>query len=134
MNPRIYMQRFNISKKRVEKILPQPSRLCLVKAEAFNEILLSSIKDLNSHWVAPWIRPLASLRSEKDDSPPEIFFSLSERTVPCQGIVGIFSVCLQRSSHNSSMAANFSEVVILSRGRLIPICHLPFKLLMVSCS
>ena len=51
VNTGIEIERFYIRIKRVEKIISEPFRLMLIKFETFDQIFLSRIKELNSHFI-----------------------------------------------------------------------------------
>lgn len=70
---------------------------------------------LPSHLVDFLIRSLATSRVANSAWPSLTRFSLADRTSPCQGSEGTDSGLRHRSSHNCSITASLSDVVILSK-------------------
>jgi hypothetical protein len=82
-----------------------------------DEVFLSFVKDLDSHFVDFLILSLAPLKGANSAPPSRTRFSLADRTSSCQDGDGTDSGLRQRSSHNRSIAASLSSVVLLSRGK-----------------
>lgn len=88
--------------------------------------ILTNYQDLDSHFVDFLILSLAPSKGANSALPSRTRFSLADRTSSCQDGDGTDSGLRQRSSHNRSIAASLSSVVILSSGKTnsISICPL----------
>jgi hypothetical protein len=96
-------------------------QLALVKLEAFEQVLLSVVRNLDNHETFLRMSAFACSHGVKPDSPSATLRRRSSRIFLCQSGDSTPSGERDKSSQRSSIASSFSWRVISSNGKVIAI-------------
>ena len=110
-------QRVDVREEAVQEIRPDADLYLFIKAETFDQILLSFVENFDSHRSFLRIFVLAVSQSLNRALPSATFWRRSERTSSCQAGDSTASGERLRSSQSSSIAASLSRSDIFFKGR-----------------
>ncbi len=117
------LERINICRYGIHKIIPKPGVLGFIKENPCDKILLRFVKNPDFHRVRSRMRCFASAQSLYTEVPSLTLSSRAFMTSVCQAGTGMSIWAHLRLSHISSNVLNLSATVILSSGNAISIGH-----------
>jgi hypothetical protein len=116
MDAGIEMKGVYVREKGIQKVVAEAGVLRLVETEAFDEVLLGFLEDLDLHLARSLIERFASGHSWNEDLPARMRLIRARNTSACHEGEGTAPGVRWRSSQISSRARSLSEIFILPSG------------------